>query len=387
MKNHSTVFRIPFLASSLLMLLSPFSSAEQSGDFTYRKDGRSITITGYTGPGGNLIIPAEINRQPVTAIGDKAFFQNTVITGIVLPDGLTHIGSYSFSGCPGLTSVSLPARLDVIGPSAFERSSKLTGITLPPSLTKLGTLAFYLTSLTNVTIPANVASIGTGPFGSCRNLTAIDVDAANLNYVNVDGILFDKARTTLIQYPPGKAGGSYAIPSGITRIETDAFAGCSGLTDVTIPDGVASIGNYTFTACSNLTSLTFPASLTRIGLRAFDGCNGLKSVIFSGNAPAMDGNPFQDVPEGLVFHHYRGKTGFTSPKWNDRPVVALAGSPAPALLDWTSTDGKTITAKFVKLSGDAVVIEKEDGSQFTIPFAKLAPASIKQAKRLSAAEP
>jgi pimeloyl-ACP methyl ester carboxylesterase len=58
-------------------------------------------------------------------------------------------------------------------------------------------------------------------------------------------------------------------------------------------------------------------------------------------------------------------------------------SPAKPAQEWTNTDGKTITAEFVRLDGDAVVV-KAGGKEFRIPFAKLAEVSIRQAKALAA---
>ena len=60
------------------------------------------------------------------------------------------------------------------------------------------------TSLTSVTIPSSVTSIGDGAFADCTSLTAITVDALNPVYSSVDGVLFNKSQTTLVQYPGAK---------------------------------------------------------------------------------------------------------------------------------------------------------------------------------------
>jgi hypothetical protein len=71
---------------------------------------------------------------------------------------------------------------------------------------------------------------------------------------------------------------SVTIPSSVTSIGILAFSGCSGLTSVTIPNSVTSIGGNAFTNCSGLTSVTIGNSVTSIGAFAFDGCSGLTSV-------------------------------------------------------------------------------------------------------------
>ena len=91
-----------------------------------------------------------------------------------------------------------------------------------------------------MTIPASVTSIGNGAFADCPSLTSIHVDAANPAYSSTNGVLFDKAQATLLQFPGG-LGGSYTIPNSVTSIGDYAFVGC-GLTSVTLPNSVTSIG-------------------------------------------------------------------------------------------------------------------------------------------------
>jgi len=93
----------------------------------------------------------------------------------------------------------------------------------------------------------------------------------------VDGVLFNKDQTTLIQYPGGKAGG-YTIPNSVTSIGSKAFSECTSLTSVTIPNSVTSIGDGAFSACSSLTNVTIPDSVTSIGDGAFFFCSTLTSV-------------------------------------------------------------------------------------------------------------
>src|SRR5208337_504915 len=127
-------------------------------------------------------------------------------------------------------------------------------------------------SLTNVTIPASVTSIGDYAFSGCTSLTGITVEALNSAYVGVDGVLFDKSRTTLIQYPVGQTGTSYTIPNSVTSIGDYAFGWCSNLTSITIPDSVTSLGDFAFPYCTSLSSITIPDSVTSIGGFAFQYC-------------------------------------------------------------------------------------------------------------------
>ena len=130
-------------------------------------------------------------------------------------------------------------------------------------VTSIGYRAFaYCDFLTSIMIPNSVTNIGDLAFGS-YSLNSITVDRLNPVYISVDGVLFDKGQTTLIQYPEGKAG-SYAVPNSVTSIGSAAFRDC-GLLSVTIPDSITDIGYGAFMGCTSLTSVTIPNSVTNIG--------------------------------------------------------------------------------------------------------------------------
>ena len=134
----------------LLML-----SATLQAQFNYTVDQGKVTITKYTGPGGAVTIPDTIEGLPVTSIGRLAF-----------------------SGCTGLTTVMIPDSVTSIGDGAFLRC----------------------TGLTSITIPNSVTSIGDGAFSGCTRLTTIEVDGLNPAFSSLEGVLFNKNRTTLIAW-------------------------------------------------------------------------------------------------------------------------------------------------------------------------------------------
>ena len=214
----------------------------------------------------------------VTSIGDYAFYDCDGLTSITIGNSVTSIGRYAFCDCDGLTSITIPDSVTSIGDEAFARCSSLTSVTIPDSVTSIGRYAFASCSkLTSITIPDSVTSIGDEAFWWCDSLTDITVDVNNPAYCSVDGVLFSKDQTTLLQCPGGKSG-AYIIPSNVTSIGDYAFSWCDSLTSITIPDSVTSIGYEAFRYCDGLTSITIPDSVTSIGINAFKDCSSLTSV-------------------------------------------------------------------------------------------------------------
>jgi hypothetical protein len=272
-----------------------------SSEYLYTTTDGTITITGYTGPGGDVTIPDTINGLPVTGVGDSAFSGCASLTGVTIPGSVTSIGNWGFVDCTSLTNVTIGNGVTNIGDYAFSSCSlanvtigncvtcigdgafswclNLASVTIPNSVTRLGDSAFlWCAGLTNVTIPNSVASIGGEAFSGCTSLTNIAVDPFNSAYSSLNGVLFNRGQTTLVQYPLGNAATSYAIPNSVTNIGDYAFAYCTSLTNVTIPNSVASIGDWAFDSCTKLTSVTLPSNVTRIGDAAFYWCTRLTSV-------------------------------------------------------------------------------------------------------------
>ncbi|MDR1115845.1 MAG: leucine-rich repeat protein [Tannerella sp.] len=328
-------------------------------------DGNGVLIQ-YTGPGGDVVIPNGVksigsyafqNNATITSIfipnsvisiGNSAFWNCISLTSITIPNSVTSIGSGAFQSCVSLTSITIPNSVTSIGEWAFYNCSSLTSVTISNSVTSIGELAFYncsrLTSvtipnsvtsigdyafwncisLTSVTIPGSVTEIGDRAFSECSSLTSITVDAGNPSYSSNGGVLFNRDRTALIQYPGGKTG-SYTIPGSVTGIGASAFGYCS-LTSVTIPGSVTAIGYMAFSDCSSLTSIsvdagnsfyfsdggvlfnhdktvlvqcpagktgdyTISGSVTGIGNFAFSSC-GLTSVTIPGSVTNLGGGAF-----------------------------------------------------------------------------------------------
>ena len=218
-------------------------------------------------------------EEGITGIGDNAFRDAGNLISVTLPKTATRIGNNAFTSCWSLPMVTIPAGVTRIGNYAFAGCRNLALGTLPAALQEIGEGAFmWCERLTSVAIPAGVRFIGIGAFSGCRNLPAIAVAAGNANYVVVDGVLFSKDKTNLIQYPAGRTATSYAIPAEVTSIWAEAFNNTDSLTAVTIPAGVISIGSWAFANCFKLTSITIPAAVKEIGHYALGSCRSLTEI-------------------------------------------------------------------------------------------------------------
>ena len=180
---------------------------------------------------------------------------------------------------PAKTSVTLPSSLKTIGYHSFGYCTKLAEIKIPESVTALEDLCFcHCEALKTLTIPKNVTVYDEGCTFRCDNLTAINFDKDNTKYTSVDGVVYNKAKTTLVCCPEGKA--NVTIPSSVTKIDDWAFNTNNKITSITIPSSVKSIGIQAFRDCENLKSISIPQSVTDIGRAAFYGCKSLESITF-----------------------------------------------------------------------------------------------------------
>lgn len=160
------------------------------------------------------------------------------------------------------TSVRVCEGVTRIGTEAFANNATVTEVKMADTVTSIGANAFYSCSaLTSVSIPASVTEIGMNAFSLCTTLAEIKVSEENTAYQSIDGVLLTKDGKTLVQYPVGCGGTSYAVP-----------------------DGVEVIGELAFGFCGDtLSALELPGSLTNIEKAAFIGCRVLESVHYAGS--------------------------------------------------------------------------------------------------------
>ena len=268
---------------------------------------------------GNLYLNGELVTglvipDGVTSIGSLAFYGCTSLTSVTIPDGVTSIGSFAFSGCTNIASATMPSHAinyipqnslkavvitsgESIEDYAFSGCTSLSSVTIGHSVESIGGYAFYnCTSLSSVAIPDSVTSIGSGAFSGCGSLESMTIPFV--------GATKDGTSDTHFGYIFGASSYSWNddyVPSSLkevmitggTSIGDDAFYWCSSLTSVTIPDSVTSIGGSAFFGCTSLASVIIGDSVESIGNYAFDGCTSLTSVTIPDSVTSIGGGAFR----------------------------------------------------------------------------------------------
>ena len=235
------------------------------------KDGISskipyLIISGKTVIGYRDDIPAKLTiPNGITAIEQKAFMGCTSLTSVTIPEGVTTIGSSAFRECTSLQSVVIPKGVTVIDNSVFWGCTSLTSINIPDSVKSIGNDVFTNCSLSNVTIPYGVESIGKFAFCGNKLLTNITIPHS-VTSLGPQAFWYCESLA------------SVTISQNVTKIDFGTFQGCYSLTNVVIPDGVTSIGEEAFKACTSLTSITIPNTVNAIGQAAFSECATLDSA-------------------------------------------------------------------------------------------------------------
>ena len=331
-----------------------------NSDFIFVEKNRVYTLVGYTGENKVVALP-ENYKGSSYVIGDSAFYGNTNIVGIAVPDGVTDIGMDAFTGCTSLARVaSLTDRFYFKSQSGEHGNitNYATTILNHPGgvaegeflFTKIyGTedwmLLFYLGNekdvvlpykykgenysiralafasvrdMESITIPDGVKSIGESAFSACSSLTSItipssvkSIEAKAFAYCNsLKSVTLPKDITTISKemFLQCKALANVDIPEGVTSIEKDAFWYCNSLVSIDIPAGVTTIGDGAFYKCNKLKNIVIPTGVDTIMDKTFYACNALDCITLPENLKVIKNSAFEncvnlksiEIPESVT---------------------------------------------------------------------------------------
>lgn len=345
-------------------------SIDSSGNLTITGSGE-MNVYGVTKWDADKVRTVSL-PDGLTTIGQCAFEDCVNLTSVVIPDSVKTIDGSAFSNCTSLssvtfgnslerichrafcccyslTSLTFPDSLKYIDERAFQMCKSLATVTLNDSLKMMGEACFDYCKLVSVDIPDSVTSISDEPFYRCTSLTAINVGAGNTSYSSVDGVLYNKEKTKLIQYPSGKTDETYTMPDTVTSIGKLAISICSslksivvgesntafssengallnktkdtlvcvpsGIVSYTIPAQIATIKESAFTG-NTLKTIEFPAEcVVNLEFAAVDECGGLEKIIIKEGAKlTFEEWSIISFIDGIQTIHVDAPSGYKIPK-------------------------------------------------------------------------
>ena len=142
----------------------------------------------------------------------------------------------------------------------------------------LGDHAINSPKLEDIRIPATLKKIPEGSIDG-SNIQHLYVAKDNPTYSDIDGVLFNKDKTTLIKFPAGRRE-DYTVPVSTKRIAEQAFQ-FTKLTTVNLNEGLETIGNNAFYKSNTLTAVTIPTTVTSIADKVFAWTPKLETVTFA----------------------------------------------------------------------------------------------------------
>ena len=198
---------------------------EQLFDFEFILNNTAVIVISYKGTAADVTIPSRYKGKPVTVIDPVAFYNNSAVTSVTIPDSVTAIPDYAFGFCSQLTNISIPNSVTFIGFSAFNSCTSLKSITLPSSLSTIQSYAFYnCGNLKTIRIPVSVTSIGNYAFDVCPSLMTVTYPGSKTQWDAIskgsnNDVLENKLVCNQLEATFTADGTTFAQPQTINRGE------------------------------------------------------------------------------------------------------------------------------------------------------------------------
>lgn len=345
-------------------------------------DLKAVMIEQYTGTEGtnsNSTNPTFPFNYKTQEIPKGAFNSKTNFETVILPDSARSIASNSFNRFKARNPINIPKGMSSIGtgfvlcatpftvdPENISYSAidgvlynklqtqliqvpiiKTGTYTVPTTVTTINSSAMNgCDSLLTVYIPQSVTNIMGAVFNNCS--AQINVDTNNTTYSSINGVLFNKTQTTLIQVPISKTG-NYKIPATVTSVNPSSFSNCKNITSVSIPQSVTSIGGNAFGNCTALSIIRILTPTPPVITDAvFQNVNTETCTlqVSGGTADAYKAatgwKNFKNIVEAVSTNPVTSVT-FTSAVLNGE-ILHLGSTPVTSYgFCWSTSDSPTIT--------------------------------------------
>ena len=325
--------------------------------FSFSEDGQTVSITGFDGSRSVVEIPETYGGAKVTSIAAGAFRGQTMITDVVIPEGVTYIGREAFAGCSALVRVQIPTSVTQVGANLFEGTpydSTLTGelvyinsilyrcqsdavtVSIRQGTTVIAEEAFInRVNLAAIVVPDGVSYIGSNAFKNCSALSQIEIPKSVRDIVAnaFDGTKWYEDRkhgmiyiNDLLYRVPAEIIVQSEQPTGSLSDKDAAELAKSGVatqlvpyTDVIVQGGTTTICTLAF-ANTPVQTVQLPSTLTTIRYGAFQNCTALKQITLPESMTFIEGGAFQNcsaltsisVPQNVTYLGASAFSGCTS---------------------------------------------------------------------------
>lgn len=215
-------------------------------------------------------------------VGPQCFASCDALVNIDL-NKVEIVDKLAFNGCSNLTNVKLD-HITYLGRAPFYQCSKITKIDFPETLVYMDPVTFMMCrALNELTIPASVQYIGGGTAAGATALKEIKLAEGSNYFTTIDGVLYDKALTTLVAIPGGWEPTELYLPASVTTVAEQAGHWCN-ITKLNAP-GVKTWIKSAFSECASLEEILLGAACDSIGESVFAGCTALKKVTSLNGVP------------------------------------------------------------------------------------------------------
>lgn len=325
--------------------------------FSFSEDGQTVSITGFDGSRSVVEIPETYGGAKVTSIAAGAFRGQTMITDVVIPEGVTYIGREAFAGCSALVRVKIPTSVTQVGANLFEGTpydSTLTGelvyinsilyrcqsdavtVSIRQGTTVIAEEAFInRVNLAAIVVPDGVSYIGSNAFKNCSALSQIEIPKSVRDIVAnaFDGTKWYEDRkhemiyiNDLLYRVPAEIIVQSEQPTGSLRDKDAAEMAKSGVatqvipnTNVIVKEDITTICTLAF-ANTPVQTVQLPSTLTTIRYGAFQNCTALKQITLPKSMTFIEGGAFQNcsaltsisVPQNVTYLGASAFSGCTS---------------------------------------------------------------------------
>ena len=352
-----------------------FGKATSLGKVTVRSDmaeTEGVVSPFYKGDIREIEIEEGVTEIP------KYFFGESVssLTALSLPRTLQSIGVGAFKGCSSLPSLDLPEGVATIEGRAFEGCTSLKSIVIKRNITFSGSVSpFYGSGLESITFREGVTEILSYMFGDgCENLTSLYLPAS-IQTIGTNAFRGCSSLTELV------IRSDVSVPGVISP-----FSG-SGLTSVSFQDGVTKIPGHMFDGgCGSLTAIYLPASIESVGSGAFEGCSSLTELVIRSDIATPGTPPFAgNALETLTFTS--GVTKVADFLLNEN-CGSLETLNLPVSLRTIGLDafggGERITARYAGTEVQWASVNRNGWEPYAVVFGAAQPQTVKMTSGSSA---